>query len=91
MKNLLKCRQNKWSEIGKDFFAKMRKNTYILTGFNTYKMRKNTQEFSNIGFCNILTMNKIQNQEKNKNGQNISRLRKRSFYPLNYRGGIKKI
>ena len=51
MKNLLKCRQNKWSEIGKDFFT---------------KMRKNTQEFSNIGFCNILTMNKIQNQEKNK-------------------------
>ena len=22
MKNLLKCRQNKWSEIGKDFFCK---------------------------------------------------------------------
>lgn len=40
MKNLLKCRQNKWSEIGKDFFAKMRKNTCILIGFNAYKMRK---------------------------------------------------
>lgn len=37
MKNLPKYRQNKWSEFGKDFFA---------------KMRKNTQEFSNIGFCN---------------------------------------
>lgn len=52
MKNLPKYRQNKWSEFGKDFFAKMRKNTCILIGFNTYKMRKNTQEFSNIGFCN---------------------------------------
>ena len=40
MKNLLKYRQNKWSEFGKDFFAKMRKNTCILIGFNTYKMRK---------------------------------------------------
>mgnify|MGYP007076454796 FL=1 len=66
MKNLLKCRQNKWSEIGKDFFAKMRKNTCILIGFNTYKMRKSTQEFSNIEFCNLLKMNKIQNQEKIK-------------------------
>ena len=68
MKNLLKYRQNKWSEIGKDFFVKMRKNTCILIDFNTYKMRKNTQEFPNIGFCNTLKMNKIQNQEKNKNG-----------------------
>lgn len=51
MKNLLKYRQNKWSEIGKDFFA---------------KMRKNTQEFSNIGFCNTLKINKMQNQEKIK-------------------------
>lgn len=66
MKNLLKYRQNKWSEIGKDIFVKMRKNTYILTDFNIYKMRKNTQEFSNIGFCNILTMNKIQNKGKQK-------------------------
>lgn len=53
MKNLLKYRQNKWSEIGKDFFA---------------KMRKNTQEFLNIGFCNIIKMNKIQNKGKAKNG-----------------------
>lgn len=66
MKNLLKYRQNKWSEIGKDIFVKMRKNTYILTGFNAYKMRKNTQEFPNIGFCNTLKMNKIQNKGKQK-------------------------
>lgn len=73
MKNLLKCRQNKWSEIGKDFFAKMRKNTCILIGFNTYKMRKSTQEFSNIEFCNLLKMNNIQNQESPK--MNINRRR----------------
>ena len=45
MSSRLKYRQNKWSEIGKDIFVKMRKNTCILIGFNTYKMRKNTQEF----------------------------------------------
>lgn len=66
MKNLLKYRQNKWSEIGKDFFAKMRKNTCILIGFNAYKIRKNTQEFSSIGFFNALKMNKIQNNKKQK-------------------------
>ena len=66
MKNLLKYRQNKWSEFGKDFFAKMRKNTVFLMVFNVLKMRKNTQEFSNIGFCNLLKMNKIQNKGKTK-------------------------
>lgn len=67
MKNLLKYRQNKWSEIGKDIFVKMRKNTYILIALNAYKMRKNTQEFPNIGFRKTLKINKMQNQEKNKN------------------------
>ncbi len=67
MKNLLKYRQNKWSEIGKDIFVKMRKNTYILIALNAYKMRKNTQNFSNIGFRKTLKINKMQNQEKNKN------------------------
>lgn len=60
----LKYRQNKWSEIGKDIFVKMRKNTYILIGFNAYKMRKNTQEFSSIRFRKTLKINKMQNQEK---------------------------
>ena len=66
MKNLLKYRQNKWSEIGKDIFVKMRKNTCILMGFNTFKMRKNTQRFSNIKFCKTLKINKMQNKEKQK-------------------------
>ena len=66
MKNILKYRQNKWSEIGKDIFVKMRKNTCILIGFNTYKMRKNTQRFSNIVFRKALKINKMQNREKIK-------------------------
>lgn len=66
MKNLPKYRQNKWSEFGKDFSAKLRKNTVFLMVFNVYKMRKNTQEFSNIEFCNLLKMNKIQNKGKTK-------------------------
>lgn len=66
MKNLPKYRQNKWSEFGKDFSAKLRKNTVFLMVFNVYKMRKNTQEFSNIEFCNLLKTNKIQNKVKAK-------------------------
>lgn len=74
MKNLLKYRQNKWSEIGKDIFVKMRKNTYILMGFNAYKMRKNTQEFSKSCICNITNINNIQNQESPKMNANRRRL-----------------
>lgn len=44
----LKYRQNKWSEIGKDFSVKIRKNTVFLMVFNVLKMRKNTQEFPNV-------------------------------------------
>ena len=68
MKNLLKYRQNKWSEIGKDFSAKLRKNTVFLIVFNVLKMRKNTQEFLRFASCNLLKPNKIQNKKKNKYG-----------------------
>lgn len=64
MKNLLKYRQNKWSEFGKDFSAKLRKNTVFLMVFNVLKMRKNTQEFLHFEFCNLLKPNKIQNKRK---------------------------
>ena len=64
----LKYCQNKWSEFGKDFSAKLRKNTVFLMVFNVLKMRKNMQGFSNIGFCNLLKTNKIQNKGKTKNG-----------------------
>ena len=62
MKNLLKYCQNKWSEFGKDFSVKLRKNTAFLMVFNALKMRKNTQEFSRFGFYNLLNLNKIQNK-----------------------------
>lgn len=68
MKNLLKCRQNKWSEFGKDFSVKIRKNTVFLMVFNVLKMRKNTQEFSNIGFCNPTKNEQNAKQRKTKNG-----------------------
>ena len=59
-----KYRQNKWSEFGKDFSAKLRKNTVFLMVFNVLKMRKSTQEFLRFGFCNLLKSNKIQNERK---------------------------
>ena len=60
----LKYRQNKWSEYGKDFSVKLRKNTVFLIVFNVLKMRKNTQEFLRFKFCNLLKSNKIQNKRK---------------------------
>lgn len=60
----LKYCQNKWSEFGKDFSAKLRKNTVFLMVFNVLKMRKNTQEFLCFRFCNLLKSNKIQNEWK---------------------------
>lgn len=47
----LKYCQNKWSEFGKDFSAKLRKNTVFLMVFNVLKMRKNMQEFLHFEFC----------------------------------------
>lgn len=60
----LRYRQNKWSEFGKDFSVKLRKNTVFLMVFNVLKMRKNTQEFLRFKFCNLLKSNKIQGKEK---------------------------
>ena len=68
MKNLLKRRQNKWSEISKGFSAKLRKNTVFLIGFNTYKIRKNTQEFSRSEFRNILKNKQNTKYENIRNG-----------------------
>ena len=60
----LKYFQNKWSEFGKDFSVKLRKNTVFLIVFNVLKMRKNTQGFPRFKFCNLLKSNKIQNERK---------------------------
>lgn len=60
----LKYRQNKWSEFGKDFSVKLRKNTVFLIVFNALKMRKITQEFLHFRFCNLLKTNKIRDERK---------------------------
>ena len=62
----MKIRQNDWSEFGKDFIVKMRKNTGVLRAFQHFIIRKNTQEFSRSEFHNILKTSKIQNQESPK-------------------------
>ena len=70
----LKYCQNKWSEFGKDFSVKLRKNTVFLIVFNVLKMRKNTQEFSRFEFCNLLNLNKIQNKGNAKMDRMYSKL-----------------
>ena len=60
----LKYCQNKWSEFGKDFSVKLRKNTVFLIVFNASKMRKNTQEFLRLRFCNLLKLNEIRGERK---------------------------
>ena len=59
----MKIRQNDWSEFGKDFIVKMRKNTGFLQAFQHFIIRRNTQEFSRSEFRNILKTSKIQNME----------------------------
>ena len=41
----MKIRQNDWSEFGKDFIVKMRKNTGFLPCNYAYHIRKYAQKF----------------------------------------------
>ena len=59
----MKIRQNDWSEFGKDFIVKIRKNTGFLQAFQHFIIRKNAQEFSRSEFRNILKTSKIQNMK----------------------------
>lgn len=55
----MKIRQNDWSEFGKGFIVKMRKNTCFLLAFQHFIIRKYAQEFPNFHFYNLLKKNKI--------------------------------
>ena len=67
-------RQNDWSDFGKGFIVKMRKNTCFLLALKHFIIRKYAQEFSNIEFCNLLKINKMQNKEKQKMDKIYQRL-----------------
>ena len=70
----MKIRQNDWSEFGKDFIVKMRKNTGFLQAFQHSIIRKNTQEFLKSDVCNMVNIKNIQNQESPKMNTNRRRL-----------------
>lgn len=70
----MKIRQNDWSEFGKGFIAKIRKNTGFLQAFQHSIIRKNAQEFLKSDICNITNINNIQNQESPKMNANRRRL-----------------
>ena len=57
-------RQNDWSDFGKGFIVKMRKNTGVLLVFKYFIMRKYTQEFPNFRIYNLFKNSKIQNIRK---------------------------
>lgn len=57
-------RQNDWSDFGKGFIVKMRKNTGFLLAFKHFIIRKYTQEFPNFHIYNLFKNNKIQNIRK---------------------------
>ena len=57
-------RQNDWSEFGKGFIVKMRKNTGFLLAFQHFIIRKYAQEFSNFHIYNLFKNSKIQNTRK---------------------------
>ena len=70
----MKIRQNDWSEFGKDFIVKMRKNTGFLPCNYAYHIRKNAQKFLKSDICNIASINNIQNKESPKMNTNRRRL-----------------
>ena len=57
-------RQNDWSDFGKDFIVKMRKNTGFLLAFQHFIIRKYAQEFPIFHIYNLLKDSKIQNIKK---------------------------
>jgi len=60
----MKIRQNDWSEFGKGFIVKMRKNTGFLLAFQHFIIRKYAQEFPIFHIYYLLKNSKIQNIKK---------------------------
>lgn len=67
-------RQNDWSDFGKGFIVKMRKNTCFLLALKHFIIRKYAQEFSNFRIYNLFTNSKIQIKEKTNMNANKERL-----------------
>lgn len=57
-------RQNDWSDFGKGFIVKMRKNTCFLLALKYFIIRKYAQEFPNFRIYNLFKNSKIQNLRK---------------------------
>ena len=57
-------RQNDWSDFGKGFIVKMRKNTCFLLALKHFIIRKYAQEFPNLYIHNLVKNSKIQNMRK---------------------------
>lgn len=62
----MKIRQNDWSDFGKGFIVKMRKNTCFLLALKHFIIRKYAQEFPIFHIYNLLKNSNIQNQESPK-------------------------
>ena len=78
-------RQNDWSDFGKGFIVKMRKNTCFLLALKHFIIRKYAQEFPIFHIYNLLRNSKYKTQ-KVEYECNQREIRKRSFYLLKYIG-----
>ena len=67
-------RQNDWSDFGKGFIVKMRKNTCFLLTLKYFIIRKYAQKFPNFHFYNLFKNSKIQNIRKADMNTNKERL-----------------
>ena len=67
-------RQNDWSDFGKGFIVKMRKNTGFLLAFQHFIIRKYALEFPDLYIHNLVKNSKIQIKEKTNMNANKERL-----------------
>lgn len=67
-------RQNDWSDFGKGFIVKIRKNTCFLLALKYFIIRKYAQEFPSLYIHNLVKNSKIQNIRKAGMNANKERL-----------------